>query len=70
MPPRTTSSVGHRRPLSETPRVLTRATTRQSGPDGFLLRESDLYEEDGMTKLPDYDANIGVVIEEDFPAAR
>jgi thiosulfate/3-mercaptopyruvate sulfurtransferase len=34
---------------------------------GFLLRESDLYESDGVTKLPDYDANIGIVIREDFP---
>lgn len=38
-----------------------------SGPDGYLLRESDLYEADGVTRLPDYDANIGLVIPETFP---
>jgi thiosulfate/3-mercaptopyruvate sulfurtransferase len=27
------------------------------------LRETDLYEDDGVTRLPDYDANIGIVIE-------
>ncbi len=32
------------------------------GPDGFYLRESDLYEADGVTPLVDYDANIGIVI--------
>jgi thiosulfate/3-mercaptopyruvate sulfurtransferase len=38
------------------------------GPDGYLLRESDLYEEDGVTRLVDYDANIDYVIPEGFPA--
>ena len=42
----------------------------QDGPDGFFLRESDLYEEDGVTKLPDYDANIDIVIDESFPAVQ
>jgi len=32
------------------------------GPDGFYLRESDLYEADGVTQLPDYQANIDFVI--------
>ncbi len=32
------------------------------GPQGFYLRESDLYEDDGVTRLVDYDANIGIVI--------
>lgn len=40
------------------------------GPDGFLLREADLYEEDGTTRLVDYDANIGIVIPESFPAGK
>ncbi len=35
------------------------------GPEGFFLRESDLYEADGVTRLSDYDANIGIVIEDD-----
>jgi len=30
----------------------------------YFLRESDLYEADGMTRLPDYDANIDYVIED------
>ncbi len=34
-------------------------------PTGFFLRESDLYKSDGMTRQPDYDANIGIVIEEE-----
>ena len=38
------------------------------GPDGFLLRESDLYEEDGTTPLVDYSANEGIVIPESFPS--
>jgi thiosulfate/3-mercaptopyruvate sulfurtransferase len=37
------------------------------GPDGFFLRESDLYEEGGVTKLPDYDCNYGLVIRQSFP---
>ncbi|HOX24857.1 MAG TPA: hypothetical protein PLL30_03715 [Candidatus Krumholzibacteria bacterium] len=41
-----------------------------SGPDGFLLRESDLYEADGTTPLPDYEANLGVVIPGTFPGDR
>lgn len=40
------------------------------GPDGFLLRETDLYEADGTTRLPDYDANIGIVIPAEFPSAK
>ncbi len=40
------------------------------GTDGFLLRESDLYEEDGVTQLVDYEANIGIVIPESFPAGK
>jgi len=40
------------------------------GPGGFLLRESDLYEADGTTRLPDYDANIGNVIPDDFPDVK
>jgi len=39
----------------------------QDSPDGWFLRESDLYEEGGGVQLPDYDANIGIVIREDFP---
>jgi thiosulfate/3-mercaptopyruvate sulfurtransferase len=39
-----------------------------SGPDGYLLRESDLYEADGTTPLVDYEANIGIVIPDDFPS--
>jgi len=35
-----------------------------SGPDGFLLRESDL------TGLADYEANLGIVIPETFPHAE
>jgi hypothetical protein len=31
--------------------------------EGIFLREIDLYEEDGVTRLPDYDANIGLVID-------
>jgi thiosulfate/3-mercaptopyruvate sulfurtransferase len=31
-------------------------------PEGFFLRESDLYETDGVTRLPDYDANINFVM--------
>ena len=37
------------------------------GPNGYFLRESDLYEDDGVTKLPDYDANIGIVVPDDTP---
>ena len=33
--------------------------------DGFFLREIDLYEADGVTRLPDYDANLGLVIDDD-----
>ena len=33
-----------------------------AAPTGYFLRESDLYEADGVTRLPDYDANIDVVI--------
>jgi hypothetical protein len=40
------------------------------GPDGYLLRESDLYEMDGTTPLVDYDANIGIVIPDDFPDSK
>ena len=40
------------------------------GPGGFLLRESDLYQADGTTPLPDYDANTGIVIPESFPAKK
>ena len=29
--------------------------------------KSDLYEADGVTRLPDYDANIGIVIPDAFP---
>jgi hypothetical protein len=36
------------------------------GPTGYLLRASDLYESDGVTRLPDYDANVDFVIDEDF----
>jgi hypothetical protein len=32
-----------------------------------LLREADLYQADGVTRLPDYDANIGNVIPDAFP---
>ncbi len=39
----------------------------QTGPDGYLLRESDLFEPDGVTRLVDYEANIGIVIPETFP---
>jgi len=31
-------------------------------PEGFFLRESDLYEADGTTPLPDYNANIDFVM--------
>lgn len=30
--------------------------------DGFFLREIDLYDTDGVTRLVDYDANIGIVM--------
>ena len=30
--------------------------------DGIFLREIDLYAEDGVTPLPDYEANIGIVM--------
>jgi len=30
---------------------------------GVFLTESDLYEDDGVTRLPDYDANTGIVID-------
>ena len=40
------------------------------GPDGYFLRESDLYQSDGATRLPDYDANIGIVIRKDFGPAK
>ena len=40
------------------------------GADGFLLRESDLYADDGTTRLPDYEANLGVVIPSTFPDAK
>jgi len=36
-------------------------------PEGYLLRVSDLYDEDGVTPLPDHDANVGIVIPESFP---
>jgi len=36
-------------------------------PSPYLLRETDLYEEDGVTRLVDYDANIGIVIPAEFP---
>ncbi len=36
------------------------------GPEGYFLRESDL-RDSGGTPLPDYDANIGIVIPDDFP---
>jgi len=39
------------------------------GPEGFLLRESDLYDGQGA-RLVDYDANIGIVIREDFPGKK
>jgi hypothetical protein len=32
------------------------------GTDNYL-KETDLYEADGVTRLPDYDANIGIVID-------
>jgi len=35
----------------------------------YLLRETDLYEEGGA-QLPDYDANIGIVIPESFPEGK
>lgn len=40
------------------------------GAEGFLLRESDLYQDDGVTRLPDYEANLGVVIPSSFPDAK
>ena len=40
------------------------------GAEGFLLRESDLYGPDGSTPLVDYDANIGIVIPDEFPVAK
>jgi len=40
------------------------------GPEGYLLREVDLYEADGTTPLVDYDANIGLVIPESFPSGK
>jgi hypothetical protein len=33
------------------------------GPHGYFLRESDLMKSDGVTPLPDHDANIGIVIQ-------
>lgn len=36
-------------------------------PSRFLLRETDLYEVGGATPLPDYDANIDIVIPATFP---
>ena len=30
--------------------------------DGIFLREIDLYQADGVTRLPDYEANIGIVM--------
>jgi len=39
----------------------------EDSPQGFFLRESDLYEADGVTRLPDYDANIDYVIPASFP---
>ncbi len=41
----------------------------EEGPDGFFLRESDLYDLGG-TRLPDYDANIGLVIPDDDKALK
>jgi thiosulfate/3-mercaptopyruvate sulfurtransferase len=38
-------------------------------PAGYFLRESDLYADDGVTKLPDHDANIGIVVEK-FSSSR
>ncbi len=40
------------------------------GPQGYLLRETDLYEADGTTPLVDYQANIDYVIPESFPAGK
>lgn len=37
------------------------------GPNGYLLRETDLYADGGITKLIDYDCNTSVVIPESFP---
>ena len=34
------------------------------GTDNIYLMESDLYEEDGVTVLPDYNANIGIVMDD------
>jgi hypothetical protein len=40
------------------------------GPEGFLLRETDLYEADGVTPLVDYQANIDIVIPGTFPGGK
>ena len=37
---------------------------------GVLLRESDLYEADGVTPLPDYECNLEVIIDESFSTSN
>jgi len=49
-------------------RCFTACHHSADGPDGYLLRESDLYEMDGVTQLVDYPANIDIVIPESFPS--
>ena len=39
------------------------STSCHGNAGGVFLTESDLYEDDGVTRLPDYDANIGIVID-------
>jgi len=39
-------------------------------PEGWFLRESDLYEEGGVVPLPDRDANLEILIPAEFPGDR
>lgn len=39
-------------------------------PEGWFLRESDLYEEGGVTPLPDREANLGILIPAEFPGSK
>jgi hypothetical protein len=41
----------------------------EDSPNGFFLRESDLYGPDGVA-LPDYEANIDIVIPPEFPGGK
>ena len=41
------------------------ANCHGGGPDDVFLMETDLYQADGVTPLPDYDANIGIVMDDE-----